>query len=180
MILKFDGKPVENSIDLPRIVGGTKPGSKASVQLWHKGSDKELSVGVAEMPEDKAAANPHSRRGSKSAEPAAANRLGLVLAEPTAEQKRELKLSAGLIVEDVRNGAGHYDVRPGDILLAMIIKGNQTELKSVEQFNKLIAGLDKSSVFTLLVRRGENQTFVTIKGLGEKSSEKSGDKSGDK
>jgi serine protease Do len=176
IITRFNGKVIEQSSDLPRIVGSTKPGSNATISIWHKGKEKELSVAIAEMPEDKAAANPHNRRGGKSAEPAAANRLGLVLSEPTAEQKRELKLTAGLIVEDVRNGAGHYDVRPGDIILAMILKGNQTELKSVEQFNKLLSGLDKSSVFTLLVRRGENQTFVTIKGLGDKSGEKSGDK----
>jgi serine protease Do len=63
-------------------------------------------------------------------------------------------------------------VRPGDILLALIVKGNQSELKTIEQFNKLLSGLDKTSVFTLLVRRGENQTFVTIKGLGDKSGDK--------
>jgi serine protease Do len=172
IITRFNGKVIEQSSDLPRVVGNTKPGGKAMITVWHKGGERELSVGIAEMPEEKMAANPHGRRGGKNAEPAAANRLGLVLTEPSAEQKRELKLTAGLLVEDVRSGASHFDVRPGDILLAMIIKGSQTELKSVEQFNKLLAGLDKSAVFTLLVRRGENQTFVTVKGLGDKPSDK--------
>jgi serine protease Do len=35
----------------------------------------------------------------------------------------------------------------------------------VDQFNKLLAQFEKGSNVTLLIRRGEMQTFVTIKGL---------------
>jgi hypothetical protein len=38
----------------------------------------------------------------------------------------------------------------------------------VEQFNRLLAGLDKSAVITLQVRRGESVAFVTISGLDSK------------
>jgi len=165
IILKFDGKTIAQSSDLPRIVGTTRPGNKVVVQVWRKGATKDLSVVVGEMPEEKAA-RLASKRG-KSAEPAAVNRLGLVLSELTTEQKRDLKLNNGLLVEDVRNGAMRTDLRPGDIILALISKGAQIEVKSIEQFNKLLVKLDKTSVFTLLVRRGENQTFITVKGLGD-------------
>ena len=37
-----------------------------------------------------------------------------------------------------------------------------------EQFNKLLAGLDKNAVITLQVRRGEATAFVTISGLTDK------------
>jgi serine protease Do len=60
------------------------------------------------------------------------------------------------------------DVRKGDILLTLVHKGQHTELKSVEQLNKLLAGLDKSAVITLQVRRGETTAFVTISGLTDK------------
>jgi serine protease Do len=43
----------------------------------------------------------------------AANRLGLVVSELTAEQKRELKMSSGLLIEDVRGTSGRADLRPG-------------------------------------------------------------------
>ena len=164
VILKFDGKSVNQSGDLPRIVGATRPGSKVPVQVWRKNSAHELTVTVGEIPEDKAPQR--LARGGKQAE-RAANRLGLVLAELTPEQKKELKLNAGLVVEEVRNGATHGDLRPGDIILALISKGTQTEVRSVEQLNKLLGSLDKASTLTLLVRRGENQTFITLKGLGE-------------
>ena len=38
-------------------------------------------------------------------------------------------------------------------------------VRSVEQFNKLLGQFEKGSNVTLLVRRGEMQTFITIKGL---------------
>lgn len=169
VILRFDGKPIAGSGDLPRIVGGTRPGSRATIQVWRKGATRDLVIVVAEIPAEEKTAG----RSSRSAKPAerAANRLGLVVVEPTPEQKRELKLDAGLLVEDVRNMAARADLRPGDILLALIARGESIELKSVEQFNRLLAQLDKSASVTLLVRRGELQTFVTIKAAPEKRGE---------
>jgi len=165
IILKFDGKTVNQSADLPRLVGATKPGTKSVVQLWRKGATKDLSVVIGEMPDEKGPQR--SAKRGKPAEPAAANRLGLVLSELSAEQMRELKLDHGLVVEDARNGSGRADLRPGDIILNLISKGTQTEVKSVEQFNKLLAQLDKSAAITLLVRREASQMFIIIKGLGE-------------
>jgi len=169
VILKFDGKPIASSGDLPRIVGGTRPGSKATMQVWRKGVTRDLVVVVAEIPAEEKTAS----RSSRSAKPAerAANRLGLVVSELTTEQKRELKLDSGLLVEDVRNVAARAELRPGDILLALIARGETIELKSVEQLNRLLAQLDKSASVTLLVRRGELQTFVTLKAAPEKRGE---------
>jgi serine protease Do len=165
IITAFDGKPVESSSDLPRIVGSTRPGSQASVEVWRKGQKKLLNVTVAELQEERVASH-DTPRAAKPAE-VAANRLGLVVSELTPEQKRDMKLSGGLIVADVRADA-KADVRRGDVLLMLVHKGQQTELKSVEQFNRLLGGLDKSAVFTLQVRRGESTAFVTVSGLGDK------------
>jgi serine protease Do len=167
IILKFDGKPVLQSSDLPRMVGFTKPGVRASVQVWRKGTTKELTVTVGEMPDEKAV-TAGRRSGKSPGDPVAANKLGLVLAELSAEQRKQLGVTHGLIVEDVTNGGARTDLRPGDVILDLIAKGVQTELKAVEQFNGLLAKFDKSSTITLLVLRGEAQTFVTIRGVGDK------------
>ncbi len=166
IILSFNGKQVESSSDLPRIVGSTRPGSPVAVEVWRKGTRRTLSITVGELKEERVAAR-DAPRGQKPAESTAANRLGIVVAEVSAEQKKELKLTHGLIVTDVRPDA-RADVRKGDVLLTVVHKGQQTELKSVEQLNKLLAGLDKSAVLTLQVRRGENTAFVTVSGLTDK------------
>ncbi|HQR02626.1 MAG: DegQ family serine endoprotease [Proteobacteria bacterium] len=165
IILRFDGKAVAQSGDLPRMVGMTRPGSKVPVQVWRKGSVKDLTVVVAEMPDDDKSGPRPARKRAKTAE-AAVNRLGLLLSDLTADQKRQAGVKNGVGVEDSRNG--HIDIRAGDVIIALIEGGNQTEVKSVEQFNGALAKLGKNAVFTLLVRRGDNQTFVTIKGFGEK------------
>ncbi len=165
VILRFNDKPVAQSSDLPRLVGNTKPGSKVSLQVWRAGANKELSLTVGEMQEE--SANARGARRGKLAEPAPANRLGLILAEPSAEQKRQMGIRHGLIVEEVREG-GRSELRQGDVILALIQRGMQTEIRSVDQFNGLLGKYDKGSSITLLVRRGDNQTFITIKGAEDK------------
>src|SRR5438094_991805 len=165
IIVSFDGKPVDASSDLPRMVGSTRPGSQAAVEVWRKGATKKLRLTVGELQEERVAAL-DKPRPQKSAE-AQANRLGIVVAELSADQKKERQLSSGLVVTDVRPDA-RADVRKGDILLTLVHKGQQTELKSVEQFNKLLASLDKNAVITLQVKRGESTAFVTVAGLTDK------------
>lgn len=163
VILRFDGKAINNSADLPRMVGATRPGVRSNVQVWRKGATRDISVVVGEVSEEKLA-NTKPQRGSKSSEQPA-NRLGLVVSELTPEQKRELKMNFGLLIEDIRGASTRSDLRPGDIIIAVISKGATTEVKAVDQFNKLLSQFDKGSNVTLLIRRGEMQTFITIKGL---------------
>ncbi|WP_265942559.1 DegQ family serine endoprotease [Dechloromonas sp. A34] len=163
VILRFDGKIINNSADLPRMVGSTRPGARSVAQIWRKGATREISITVGEMQEEKLA-NARPSRGGKPPEQVA-NRLGLVVSELNAEQKRELKMNSGLLIEDVRSAGVRTDLRPGDIVIAVISKGATTEVKTVDQFNKLLAQFEKGSNVTLLIRRGDMQTFVTIKGL---------------
>jgi serine protease Do len=165
VILRFNEKAVAQSSDLPRMVGNTKPGTKATLQIWRNGASKDLSVIVGEMPDEQMAGR--GQRKGKPAEAVPANRLGLILSEPTAEQKRQLGIRNGLVVEEVRNGSRN-DLRQGDVILALIQKGTQTEVRTVEQFNGLLAKTEKDGNVTLLVKRGDSQTFVTIKGSQDK------------
>lgn len=162
VILKFDGKAIAASSDLPRIVGMTRPGSRVTVSLWRKGVARDVTLAVAEMPtEEKQAARTAKPKPAEQA----ANRLGLVVSELTPEQRKEIRANGGLLIEDIRGNAARTDLRPGDVILALINKGVTQELRSVEQFNRLLSQFDKGANVTLLVRRGEMQTFVTIKGM---------------
>ena len=162
IILSFDGRAVESSSDLPRIVGGTRPGSQVPLEVWRKGQTRKLAVTVAELVEDRVAAAGKPRAAKPAV--AQANRLGIVLAELSADQKKELKLDHGLVVTEVRPES-RADVRKGDVLVTVVHKGQHTDLKSVDQFNKLLASLEKNAVITLQVRRGEMTAFVTVSGL---------------
>ncbi len=165
IITKFDGKLVEASNDLPRIVGSTRPGAKTDIEVWRKGTARTLSLTVGELQESKVSALETPRAPKPAA--LAANRLGIVVSELTAKQKEELKLANGLVVTEVKPEA-RADVRRGDILTMLVHKGQHTELRSTDQLNKLLSGLDKNAVITLQVRRGEAMAFVTVNGLTDK------------
>lgn len=168
IILKFDGRVVNESADLPRMVGSTRPGSKSVVQVWRKGTTRDLGVTVGELADEDDNKTRLAGRSGKPAEPQAANRLGLVLAVPTAEQKRALGIQHGLIVEDVKTGGTRTELRSGDIILSAIVKGSQTDIKSLAQFNDMLQGVEKGGAMTLLVRRGDSQTFITLKSPSDK------------
>ena len=165
IITKFDGKPIESQSDLPRFVAAIRPGSKSELEIWRKGGARAMSITVGEWEEDRVAGRETPRPQRQAA--AAANRLGVMVSDLSAKQREELKVGNGVVVTEVRADA-RADVRRGDILLSVVHKGQHTEIKSVEQLNKLLAGLDKSSVLTLQVRRGESMAFVTVNGLSEK------------
>ncbi len=167
VILRIDGKPVTQSADLARIVGGTKPGTQSTLEVWRRGKPATLKLTIGEMPDEDSAPGNRNKRGGKQAEPAQANRLGLVVSDLTAEQKRQVEVANGVLVEDVRNGM-RGDVQPGDIILGMSQKGVQNDVKSVAQFGELLSKIDKNASLTLLIKRGDAQIFVAIKAVGDK------------
>ena len=162
VILKFDGKPVINSIDLPRMVAAVKPGTKVAVELWRKGASKQVTIEVAEMPED----NKLARAGKKSSENAEQmiSRLGISVSELNAEQLKELQVSGGLLVEDVRGSAARAaGLHQGDVLLSV---GN-VQIRSLAQVNDLLKQVPNGRNVALLVRRGDNASYIAVK-LDEK------------
>jgi serine protease Do len=166
IIVGFDGKQVEGSTDLPRIVGSTRPGSVVPVEVWRKGATRKLTITVGELQEDRVAAA-DKPKPQKEAQ-AQANRLGIVVADLTSEQKKDMRIASGVVVTEVKPDARAPEVRKGDVLVTLVHKGQHTELKSAEQFNKLLASLEKNAVITLQVKRGESTAFVTISGLTDK------------
>lgn len=155
VITKFDNKPIISSSDLPRVVGASKPGKMAAVEILRKGAVKNLSVGIGEMPTDPSeAATP-----SKSPTKAEANKIGLTLKELTPQQNKKLNGKNGLLVVDSIGAAAQAGIRRGDVILGL----NNSESQSVEQFNKQINAVAAGKTVAVLVLRGENTLYVPIK-----------------
>ncbi|MEO7761917.1 MAG: Do family serine endopeptidase [Casimicrobiaceae bacterium] len=162
IVLKFEGRAVEKSSDLPRIVTQVKPGTRSPIQVWRKGSAKDLFVVVEEMKEDDAPKSGSRNSKGKDREPAdKANRLGLIVSPLTDEEKKELKLKGGLKIDQIQSST--RSLQEGDVILALVIKGAITEVTSVAQFNQALAKLETGSNITLQIRRGENSAFLSAK-----------------
>ena len=158
VIIKLDGKAIEKSSDLPRLVGNTKPGTKSTLTVFRRGSIKELSIVIAELEPEKVA-----KRNSDSEEkPKAANSvqgLGLVVADLTDAQKAELKIKGGVRVESLQENALKAGLREGDVILAV---GN-IEVMQAKDFAAVVAKTDKTKSVNVLFRRGELTRFALIK-----------------
>src|SRR6185295_3651976 len=114
-------------------------GTQSTLEVWRKGARRNLTLTVGELQEDRVA-SAEKPRGAKPAE-TPPNRIGIVVAEMSAEQKKEMRLSSGLVVTEVRPDS-KADVRKGDVLTTLVHRGQHTELKSVEQFNRILASLE--------------------------------------
>ncbi|MEW6590167.1 MAG: DegQ family serine endoprotease [Pseudomonadota bacterium] len=154
VILTFDGRAVENSGDLPRMVGLTRPGSKVALQVWRKGKLQTVSAVLGEMPGEPQAAGAPEKSFSRG---------GLALSELTPEQRRELKIDYGLLVVEVTGDAARAGIRVGDVILAV----NNAQVATVDAFRKAIAAVPKGKSAAILVRRGEGSLYVPLKISGD-------------
>lgn len=87
VITKFDGKTIEKSSDLPRMVGNVKPGTKAVVTVFRRGATKELTVIIAELEAEK----PARKASAPEVKPPVAGPaqvLGLVVSDLSDAQKK--------------------------------------------------------------------------------------------
>ena len=93
VILAYNGKRIEEANLLPRLVGGTKPGEQAKLDVVRKGERQTLSATVGETPASSA-----PRAPGKQSTP---SRLGVAVRELQPEERKKLGVDYGVVVVDV-------------------------------------------------------------------------------
>ncbi len=161
IILRFDGKPIEKSSDLPRLVGNTKPGTSSTMQVFRRGATRDLQVQVAELePERTASARPATGREAPQARSSpAATSMGLTVAELTEAQRTEMKVRGGVRVEAATEAAARAGLREGDVIVAV---ANQ-EVNTVRDFDAALGRVDRSKPVAIQFRRGEWAQFALVR-----------------
>ena len=148
VLLAVNGKDVEQSSELPRIIGEMPPGSRATLKVWSKGGAREVAITIGELPQDRVAT---------TAKPAPdTGKLGLALRPLTPDERRQLG-SDGVVVEESSGAAAEAGIQSGDVILAF----NGERVSSVEQLRKL-ASQAKGKV-ALLVQREDSRLYVPIR-----------------
>ncbi|MBL8289932.1 MAG: DegQ family serine endoprotease [Rubrivivax sp.] len=158
IILRVDGRTVEKSGDLPRIIGGTKPGSKTTLQVFRRGNTRDVPVTVAEFEPDRTARRgPASEPGS--APQAAKSALGVSVSDLSESQKRDLRVRGGVRVDAVEGAAARAGLREGDIILSV----DNTEVTDAKHFAAIASKVERSRAVSVLVRRGEWVNYLVIR-----------------
>ena len=153
VIVNFDGKTVDDSKDLPRIVASTPVGKTVTVKLLRDGKEVACQARVGEMDEENT---------SEAANGPVHPSLGVTVQNLSPQVARELglKKSAGVVVTGVEPGspAAEAEIQVGDVIQAV----NRKPVKNVDDFVKVIEKSRGGGSLLLLVRRGENSLFAAV------------------
>ncbi len=160
IITKIDGRAVEGSADLSRTIRGMKPGSRATLTVWRGGKTRDLSITVAEFKDDEQAKIAATKAKKSEAKP---GKLGVAVTDLTAEQKKQLKLTAGVVVEAADGAAQAAGISPGDLILRV----NNVDTPNVKAFNDAVAKLDAKKPVALLVRDEQGTRYITFRPDGD-------------
>jgi len=150
IILAVDGRDIENSIDLPRAIGESRPGTAVTLKVWRQGKTQELRASLGEAPAEKLAKADSESKAKPS-------KLGLSVRPLTEEERKRIEAEGGLLVEQSEGPAARAGVQAGDIILAF---NNQT-VKTVDQLRRLV-DRSRGSV-ALLIQREGNKIYVPIR-----------------
>jgi serine protease Do len=157
IILSFDGKPIEQSSQLPPLVGATPVGKTVSLSLLRDGKTRTVDVTIEKLKEEEEQVASKGKGGRTQQ----GRLLNMALSDLNREQRRELDLGErGIMVEDVGDGpAQEAGIQPGDVILAI----NQTDVKSTAQFAELVKALPKGKTVPVLLQREGNSLFLALK-----------------
>jgi serine protease Do len=159
IITKFNGATIERATDLPRMVGNTKPGTKATITVFRKGTSRDLAVTVAEFEAEKPALPTSAPKEEKPKPSPAAKSVGLSVSDLTDAQKKEMRVKGGVKVDAVVDSAARAGIREGDVIVQI---GN-VDVSNVREFEAAVAKIDKSKPIPVLLRRGELATYLVIR-----------------
>jgi serine protease Do len=163
VILAYDGKPIERSRQLPRLVAGTPPGKSVKLTIWRDHKAHEVDLKVAELNPNRPP--PPPPEPAKPKPPASLDAMGLKLAELTPDLRKQFSVpeaAKGVVITEVPpNSAGASEgLQPGDLVMAV---GHQLVATPQEVKQKADAA-KKAGRKHLLVRveRGASTRFVAL------------------
>lgn len=147
IITAVNGKAIDDSVDMPVIIGSMAPGSIAKLSIIRNNKDMTLDVKVEEAPNESASSN-----ASKTA---AANKLGVTVRPLNDEEKAKAE-TEGLLVTESTGVARKAGIREGDI----IVNVNGVKIKKTDDLARV---LEKNKNLRVLVQRRDGRIFIPVR-----------------
>src|SRR6478672_764119 len=159
VIRSFNGVPINDSSDLPPMVGALEPGSRATLGVFHEGQTRNVAVTLGQLDEGVANAAPAEQGKAPSA--GGRNALGLVGQPLDQDDRRQLGLkpNEGVGIAGVEGlAARRAGLQPGDVVLQV----GRTPVGSPAALDRALAGVKPGQTVMLLVHRGNASQFVAV------------------
>ena len=156
IITEFNGHPIENSGDLPPMVGMTPINEKATLKILRQGDEKTITFSIGLLPEQ---VEKSVETKAEKAKPT--NRLGVGVTDLTAEEREALQVpKGGVLVQNVGKGAAkNAGIQPGDVILRI----SNNVIRDVADFDKIIKNLPVGKSVAVLVQRRGSPAFLALK-----------------
>jgi len=160
VILEVNGRDIEVFSDLPPVVGSVRPGEEVSLTISRWGETQELTVSLDERDEDQ---QTDDRGETPDSEPT--NALGLAVEALTDEQLRRAEgIDSGLVITAVdSDNAYRAGIRRGDVIRMI----NNQQVRTLEEFEGIVEGIEPGRSVALLVWRDGVTQFVAYTPEGE-------------
>jgi serine protease Do len=156
IIIEFNGHPIHEMNDLPRLVAETAPGTRCSVKVLRNGKEESFNVTVAELTGERQAAQEKEEGGGE------ASALGLQVENITPElaKRYHLRGTTGVLVEGVQQGsiAALAGIRPGDLVLEV----NDHAIKNVKDFATAMGRLKEKGFARFLIKRQDRTLYLAV------------------
>ena len=165
VIIKFDGKDIRRSSDLPRIVAQTPIGKEVGVMVWRAGKEISRKVTLGKLDEAPQKASLEKKESVDSA--ASTSVLGLDLLPLTPEARRRFKVKdgvEGVLVGrvDPNSAAAERRLSAGDV----IVEVQREKVSSAADLKKRIAALkeqgQKRALFYVAAAPDATLRYVTL------------------
>jgi serine protease Do len=153
VVVRFNGKAVENSRELSQMAAATTPNTPVKIDIIRNGTPKTIEVSVGTMPEEGQAAVPQAEK----------NKWGMTVQQLTPELAQHLGFDSsakGVVISAVDPGssADNGGLRPGDL----IVEANRHKVEDIQDYQKAIKGVKPGENLLLLVQRDSGTFFVVL------------------
>ncbi len=155
VIIKLDGKEVQNSSDLRNRIANSTVGSKHTLTVLRDGKQKDITVKLEELPKDIAQSGTEEQTQTKD--------FGLTLKNvtPNLAQQYNLKVDSGVLVTNVESGSVAADkgIQPGDVITHI---GVDNKIDNLDDYHKIMDKHKPGDAVLLSIQRGDNTFFVGL------------------
>jgi serine protease Do len=169
VVIEFDGRPVHEMRDLPRIVAETEIGKKVTVKVLRKGKEVSVTAEVGRLEDGEKLVAAQSGQSAPAEAPASVNVLGMTVTTLTEELRSRYNIDADLkgavVTEVTPNGpAAERNLQPGDV----ITEAGEKEVAGAADIAARVkeAEAAKKNAVLMLVAKGGKQgemRFIALK-----------------
>jgi serine protease Do len=154
VIVKFNGKEIDEMNELPRIVASTPVGKEVEIGILREGKPLTLKLKVGELKDEAMAPTLEKTKLE----------LGMSVQEVTPEIAQQLRLgeATGVVVTQIEPGgvADEAGIQRGDVIREI----NGYAIRNVSDYRAALAKVKNEEILRLLIKRGERNLYLTMRG----------------